>query len=170
MVRNLDWIWVRTWPMWLLVTEMVELGSDMANVTFGHWNGRIGFGYVQCDFWSLKWPNWVLTWTFVHQNGQIGFGHGQMWLLVNFLSQNGRIGFGYGQCDFLSQKMLNWPNWVRICPMWLLVTEMAMWLFCHINVTFGHWNGRIGFWHGQCDCCSPKWPNWVWTWPNVTFG
>ena len=33
----------------------------MANVTFGHQNGRIGFEHGQCDFWSSKWPN--LVWT-----------------------------------------------------------------------------------------------------------
>ena len=36
--------------MWLFVTEMVELFSNMANVTFGHKNGWSGFWHDQCDF------------------------------------------------------------------------------------------------------------------------
>ena len=105
--------------MWLFVTDMSELGSDMANVTvchrygrigfghgqcdFCHRNVRIGFGHGQCDFWSPKWVNRVRTWP---EMAEFGSDMANM----TFCHQNSRIVFGHGQCDPRPPQRPNWAQ------------------------------------------------------------
>ena len=60
---------------------MVELGSDMANVTFGHQNGRIGFRHGECDFWYMA--NVI----FVTEMAKFGFA---VCVLMGFPKERGK--------------------------------------------------------------------------------